>query len=183
VRGYYQINSTGMMKLTVCRGVVAAGVVAALAAGCQPPASGGEMTAARKAAIADTLKGLVASAYDLSKGDAVRRLMSLYPDSGPVVSAASGHITTSRDSLEAEIRAFWDNVGRNMRDPHWIWGQTFVDVLGPNAAVLTATYRVPHIQPNGQPHVIGGAWTAVFERRHGKWMIVHEHLSDDPTVK
>ena len=27
---------------------------------------------------------------------------------------------------------------------------------------------------------IGGAWTAAFERRDGKWLIVQEHLSDAP---
>ena len=56
----------------------------------------------------------------------------------------------------------------------------FVDVLGPDAAVLTTTYRVPHRTPRGDPHVIAGAWTAVFERRGGKWVIIQEHLSDLP---
>jgi hypothetical protein len=27
-------------------------------------------------------------------------------------------------------------------------------------------------------HVIGGAWTAVFQKRGGQWVIVPEHLSD-----
>jgi hypothetical protein len=31
------------------------------------------------------------------------------------------------------------------------------------------------------PHVIGGAWTAVFANRGGRWVIVQEHLSDAPT--
>jgi ketosteroid isomerase-like protein len=55
-----------------------------------------------------------------------------------------------------------------------------VDVLSPTSAVMTATYRVPHLTPAGQPHVIGGAWTAAFAKRAGEWVIVHEHLSDSP---
>ena len=55
-----------------------------------------------------------------------------------------------------------------------------VDVLAPDAAVVTTTYRVPHLTPAGQPHVIAGAWTAVFQRRDGRWVIVQEHLSDMP---
>ena len=55
-----------------------------------------------------------------------------------------------------------------------------VDVLGPDAAVLTATYTIPHRTPRGDPHVVGGAWTAVFGRRGGRWAIVQEHLSDRP---
>jgi SnoaL-like domain len=125
---------------------------------------------------------LLVSAYDLSKpGDEVGRLMSLYPAKGPVVSASGGLVSVSRDSLEAGIRAFWENVGRNMRQPKWEWGQMHVDVLSRDAAVVTTTYRVPHLTPRGEPHVIAGAWTAVFQRRDGRWVIVQEHLSDVPT--
>jgi ketosteroid isomerase-like protein len=140
-----------------------------------------EVPAAQRTAIADTLRGLLIGAYDLSKpGDAVARLMSLYPDSGRIVSASGGRVSTSRDSLQAELRAFWENVGRNMRDPKWTWGPMQVDVLAPDAAVVTTTYSVPHLTPRGEPHVIAGAWTAVFQRRAGRWVIVQEHLSDLP---
>jgi ketosteroid isomerase-like protein len=109
--------------------------------------------------------------------------MSLYPDSGQVISASGGQVTASRDSLQAGIRAFWDNVGRNMRDPEWTWGPMHVDLLSSDAAVLTTTYRVPHLTPAGEPHVIAGAWTAVFQRRAGRWVIVQEHLSDLPNAQ
>ena len=141
------------------------------------------MSASQRSAIADTLRTKITSAYDLSKpGDAVARLMSLYPDTGVVVSASGGQVTTLRADLEAGIRAFWENVGRNMRDPKWTWSDMRVDVLGPDAATVTATYRVPHLTPAGAPHVIAGAWTAVFERRAGQWVIVQEHLSDVPAA-
>ncbi len=124
---------------------------------------------------------MITGAYDLSRsGDAVARLMSLYSDTGAVISASGGTVSTSRDTLEAGIRAFWDNVGRNMRDPKWTWGEMHVDVVAPDAAVVTTTYRVSHLTPRGEPHVIAGAWTAVFQRRAGRWVIVHEHLSDVP---
>jgi ketosteroid isomerase-like protein len=142
-----------------------------------------QMTKVERDAIADTLRGLIVRAYDLTTpGDKVARLMSLYPPAGPVVSASSGQVTMSRDSLQAGIRAFWDNVGRNMRDPKWTWGGMHVDVLAPDAAVVTTTYRVPHLTPMGEPHVIAGAWTAVFQRRDDRWVIVQEHLSDLPTA-
>ena len=53
-----------------------------------------------------------------------------------------------------------------------------VDVLAPDAAVMTSTYRVQHRTPMGMDHVIGGAWTAVFQKRGGRWVIIQEHLSD-----
>ena len=147
---------------------------------CGRPGSG-DVSAAQRTAIADTLRSLIVNAYDLSRpGDPVARLMSLYSTSGPVISASGGQVTATRDSLEAGIRAFWDNVGRNMRGPKWTWGPMHVDVLAPDAAVVTTTYRVPHLTPSGEPHVIAGAWTAVFQRREARWVIVQEHLSDVP---
>ena len=152
--------------------------VAALSA-CEPD-SGTRIDAARQKAIGDTLTALIRSAYDLRAKDVVARLMSLYPDSGRVISASGGRVTTTRDSLEAGIKSFYEYVGRNMQDPTWIWGRPFVDVLSPDAAVVTTTYRVPHRTPAGAPHTIAGAWTAVFARRGGKWVIVQEHLSGIP---
>jgi hypothetical protein len=141
------------------------------------------LTASERSAIADTLRSLIVNAYDLSRpGDAVARLMSLYAPSGPVISASGGQVSTSRDSIEIGLRTFWDNVGKNMRDPRWTWGEMHVDVLARDAAVVTAAYRVPHLTPRGEAHVFAGAWTAVFQRRGGRWVVVQEHLSDVPAA-
>jgi hypothetical protein len=133
-------------------------------------------------AIADSLARQVRAAYDLSKPDVAQRMLSLYPPAGPIVSASAGRMTTSRDTLAMGIKAFWDNVGVNMRQPQWVWDKMVVDVLAPNAAVMTATYHIPHLTPQNQPHVIAGAWTAAFEKRGSRWYVVQEHLSDVPTV-
>jgi hypothetical protein len=142
------------------------------------PRSAADMSAAEKTAIADSLKHLVVGAYDLSKPDVVARLMSLYPASGRVISASGGVVTTTRPQLQQAIQAFWTYVGQNMKQPRWEWTSMTVDVLAPDAAVMTSTYRVPHLTPMGMNHVIGGAWTAVFQKRSGKWVIIQEHLSD-----
>ncbi|HEU4642194.1 MAG TPA: nuclear transport factor 2 family protein [Gemmatimonadaceae bacterium] len=131
-----------------------------------------------RAAIADTVRQRLRTAADLSHGDVVARLMSLYPDTGTVISASAGHVTTTRAALQQQIQQFWTNIGQNMRNPRWEWDSMHVDVLAPDAAVVTSTYRIPHLTPRGMPHVVGGAWTAVFQRRGGKWVIVQEHLSD-----
>jgi hypothetical protein len=140
--------------------------------------SAADMSAADKKAIADSLKHLVANTYDLSKPDPVNRLMSLYPAQGRVISASGGVTTTTRPQLKQAIQAFWTYVGQNMRQPRWEWTSMTVDVLAPDAAVMTSTYRIPHLTPMGMNHVIGGAWTAVFQKHGGKWVIIQEHLSD-----
>jgi hypothetical protein len=106
--------------------------------------------------------------------------MSLYPDSGPVISATDGRFTASRDSIRASVESFWNAMGRNMQQPRWVWGERRIDVLSPTAAVMTATYTLPHFAPSGESHVVGGAWTAVFQKRRGRWVIIHEHLSAGP---
>ena len=143
------------------------------------------LTETQTRAIADTLEGLVKHAYDFSappKG-ATERLLSLYADTGRVVSASDGRMLTSRDSLAAGIRYFWESVGRNMQEPRLIWEQMVTDVLSRRSGVVTATYRIPHRTPRGAPHELAGAMTLVFAKRGEQWVVVQEHLSDRPAVE
>jgi hypothetical protein len=162
--------------------------IIALAIGCAAmaqfacgPEAPRPVSAAQRKAVTDSLKHLVINTYDLSKPDVVNRLMSLYPTTGPVYSTSGGHTSTTRAELQSQIGMFWQYVGSNMRNPKWEWTSMYIDVLAPDAAVMTATYRIPHINPHGMPHVIGGAWTAVFVNRGGHWVVIQEHLSDSPT--
>ena len=150
-----------------------------LLAACGQPA---HLSATARQAIVDSLTRQVKAAYDLSRPGVEQRLLSLYPDTGRVVSASGGQMITSRDTLAMGIHAFWVNVGANMRQPHWIWDRMEFDVLAPDAAVMTATYHVPHLTPRNQPHTIGGAWTAVFQKRGERWYVIQEHLSDLPPM-
>jgi ketosteroid isomerase-like protein len=154
------------------------GCKATEAPGARAPAVGpsGVGAEARKA-IADTLTRLIEEAYDLTAPEPVARLMDLYPDTGAVISATDGRIVASRDSIQGAIESFWESMGRNMQRPKWVWGERRIDVLSPTSAVMTATYTIPHFAPTGEPHTVGGAWTAVFQKRGGRWRIIHEHLS------
>src|SRR5438105_8187678 len=177
------VSRNGILRIELARigiGFVTVGAIGPLLTGAVACAtrSAADMSASEKKAIADSLKRLVVNAYDLSKPDPVRNLMSLYPDSGRVISASGGVTTTTRPQLEQGIKAFWTYVGQNMRNPRWEWTSMTVDVLAPDAAVMTSTYRVPHLTPTGMNHVIGGAWTAVFQKRGGRWVVIQEHLSD-----
>ena len=144
--------------------------------------SGGTLSDTEKKTIADSLETLVRNSYDLAGANAVQRMMSLYPDSGAVYSTASGHISTTRRELQAQVDTFWHYVGSNMRNPRWEWTAMHVDVLARDAAVMTASYRIPHNTPMNMEHVIAGAWTAVFANRGGKWVVIQEHLSDVPAA-
>lgn len=136
--------------------------------------------AAERRAIADSLSALVVQAYDFSRPGAPERLLALYPDSGRVISGVAGRVTTTRDTLAGEIRGFWDRVGQNMRNPHFVLGSTYVDVITRDAVVMTLTYSIPHTTPLNTPHVVSGAWTMLWRNQGGRWVIVQEHLSDTP---
>src|SRR3954470_22391176 len=139
-----------------------------------------EPSAAEKKQIAAEIEREVRAAYDLKNPDVEKSFEKLYADTGRIVSASGGTVIASRDTLFAGIHAFWQYVGSNMRNPTWMWDGMFIDVLSRDAAVMTATYHVPHLTPRNMPHVIGGAWTAVFRKEGGRWVIVQEHLSDLP---
>ena len=141
---------------------------------------GAGLSGADTAAIRTEVEQALREAYDLSKPAPLERMLALYPASGRVVSANAGNVITSIDSVGNGIRAFWHYVGVNMRNPKWEWTNVYVDVLSRDAAVVTGTYRIPHLNPNNQPHVLGGAMTMVFRRQGGRWVVIQEHLSDTP---
>jgi ketosteroid isomerase-like protein len=151
-------------------------LVAGLLIGCRAPAPSTE----ERAAIAAEIEREVKSAYDLKNPDRVKSFLTLYSDTGRVLSSSGGRVITSRDTIAQGIRDFWQYVGSNMKNPTWMWDRFIVDVLSRDAAVMTATYHVPHTTPQGHPHIIGGAWTAVFRKEGNRWVIVQEHLSDIP---
>lgn len=157
-------------------------LVVALSALACSRSSNARPTGAQADSIRAEVERTLRDAYDLTKPNVAERMLSLYPASGPVVSAAGGKVISSRDSLAAGIRYFWNNVGSNMRNPKWVWEHFYVDVLSPTSVVVTATYRIPHLDPHNMPHEIAGAMTEVFEKRGGKWVIVQEHLSDLPSA-
>ena len=159
--------------------ITAVGLLVQFACGPQNPRA---VSDGERKAIADSIEKLVTQAYDLSAPNPVQRMMSLYPETGPVYSTSSGHISTTRKELQQQIETFWQFVGSNMRNPKWEWTAMHVEVLAPDAAVLTAAYRVPHNTPMNMQHVIAGAWTAAFVNRGGKLVVIQEHLSDVPAA-
>lgn len=155
-------------------------LLTAVLIGASACANAERVSAEERSAIADSLETLVKSAYDFSKPDVVRRLLSLYPDSGRVIAASTGHVSATQTALATEIAGFWQRVGQNMQNPKFTIGSSYVDVITNNAAVMTFTYSIPHTTPLGLPHTVAGAWTTLWRRQNGRWMIVQEHLSDAP---
>lgn len=155
-------------------------LIVVIALGCSTGVQTGDLTALERLSIADSVRGILERTYVFDGTDPVPRFMKLYPDTGSVVSAASGGFTVGRDSIERALTAFWTNAGQFMQQPAWTWGAMKIDVLSRDAVVVTARYTIPHWTPAGRPHVLGGTWTSVWTHRNGRWTIIQEHLSDLP---
>lgn len=52
-----------------------------------------------------------------------------------------------------------------------------VRVMGPDAAVVGFVSRGEVVRRTGETESVEGAFTLVYERRHGEWKIVHVHES------
>ena len=52
-----------------------------------------------------------------------------------------------------------------------------VKFVGENFAWGTATWRADAVKTDGSTEVVYGRWTVLFERRNGRWLIIHEHVS------
>jgi hypothetical protein len=141
----------------------------------------GPLSSEERERVRGEVETALRAAYDLSKPEVSARMLALYPDTGRVVSASGGRVMANRDSVVSGIRYFWENVGVNMREPRWAWGSFHTEVLARDAAVVTATYSIPHRNPRNELHVLGGAMTVVFQKRGGNWVIIQEHLSDSPS--
>jgi hypothetical protein len=172
-------SARSLPRLPIRTRAVAA-LVALVVASCRPAAPVATLSSTESAAIADSIRAAVTRAYDLSTGDVPARMLSIYPNEGRVVSATAGRVTATRDLVGSAVRSFWEGVGQYMVRPTWTWDAIQVDVLSRDAAVMTAQYTVPHWTSDGNPHVIGGVWSAVWQRRDGRWLVTHEHLSDMP---
>ncbi len=137
----------------------------------------GPSSSVDRTALTDTLAAVIADGYAFGSDDVVQRMASLYAPGERIVSATGGRLTVSTDSIVRGIERFWELAGQNMRGATWVWHEVYAEELGKDAAVLTGTWSIPHTAADGQPHIIEGAWTAVFRRLDGEWKIVHEHLS------
>ena len=155
-------------------------LIVVIALGCSTGGQTSELTAAERQSIADSVRTTLERAYAFDGKNPVPRFLALYPDTGSVVSAASGGFTVGRDSIERALTAFWTNAGQFMQQPAWTWGAMKIDVLSRDAVVVTARYTIPHWTLEGRPHVLGGAWTSIWTHRNGRWAIIQEHLSDLP---
>ncbi|UCG87926.1 MAG: nuclear transport factor 2 family protein [Gemmatimonadota bacterium] len=151
------------------RTILAAFALCILAA-CQPTTT--ELTEEKRAAITDTVRQLADQSFDDFAALDCDRMMAVY--SSDVVWAFNGVLATNRDSL---VTACSEEIGSIQEVTSGDWGRVHIRVLGPDAAVFTATFDWAAVDTSGTLIGVPGVLTTVWARTTEGWQVVHGHES------
>jgi len=149
-------------------------------AGCLLLASSGasaqQLTPRHRTAIADTVKDLANQLFEAENRRDADVFISQATDDPDFRYISSGNLFPSKDSLS---RAAHARV-KSLKSLTYTLKQSEVTVLSPDAAVFTGAYDETAVDSTGKSQTFRDGWTAVYQRRHGEWKIVHGHFSRAP---
>jgi ketosteroid isomerase-like protein len=111
----------------------------------------------------------------IAKGDTVAAMADYLP-SGPLVSASGGKLATSRDSVIAGLRSFYQTT----KSRELTIRSTKIDVLAPDVAALTADFVLSSKDSAGKSNEVRGVYSAVLATRDGRLRIIQENQSNAP---
>jgi len=152
------------------RRLVLAAVASAFLAACQPTTT--ELADAEREAIRDTITQLADAAFEAFRALDIDRFMAPY--GSEFVWAENGALGTNRDSMVTA----WGGVFASVREvTSGAWGDAHVNVLGPDAAVFSASFEWAGVDTAGVASALRGVWTTVWERTGDGWKIVQGHES------
>jgi uncharacterized protein (TIGR02246 family) len=128
-----------------------------------------ELLPRQRAAIEEAVKE---TAWEHLRSKDAETALGFYEPDATV--ASDGDLYASFEAFAQQARVFY----RTLRDIHVaVWDEMHVDVLSPDAAVLTATVRWSSTDTTGVRTDLQGVWTAVFVRRGARWRIRARHES------
>ena len=137
---------------------------------CQPATT--EFTDADRTAIRDTVTQLADVVLEAFRALDVDGYMAPY--GSEFIWAENGVLGTNRDSMVGA----WSGVFAGIQELTSVdWGEVHVDVLGPDAAVFTATFDWTGVDTSGAVMEVGGVWTTIWARTDEGWKIIHGHES------
>jgi uncharacterized protein (TIGR02246 family) len=145
-------------------------MAAALACACKPAT---EMTDAQRTAIGDSVSAAYHALFASVATRNVDSILAFYAPGDAWVAAELGMVYPSSDSVRAAFRSFFGGLRAVEMTPD----APRVQVLGPTAAVATATFHGTATDTTGVTQELRAAYSAVYERRAEGWKIVQTHES------
>ena len=137
-----------------------------------------ELTASQRQAIADTVRQQAAALYADENRRSAEVFIQQMSDSD-FHYASTGNLFPTKDSLS---RAARQRVSALRELTYTLRDSGYVSVLSPDAAVFTGAYDEVAVDSGGKKTTYRDAWTGVYERRNGKWVITHGHFSRAPVA-
>lgn len=149
---------------------VAALILGTGATGCaeQGPA-GADLTSQQEAALADTIATVNQNLVTVWSELEPEAYLELVSDDV----LFSFHRWFEGESYREAVRQF---MAAHRSNPIEITDSE-VEVLGPEAGVVTGSYSSQAVDTAGQSETLNGAFTFVYERRDGEWLLVRGHES------
>jgi ketosteroid isomerase-like protein len=140
------------------------------------PATSQQPTAQQRAAITDTVKDLANKLFEAENRRDADVFMAQSSDDPDFRYISSGNLFPSKDSLSRSAHA----RVKSLKSLTYTLKQSGVTVLSPDAAVFTGAYDETAVDSTGKSQTFRDGWTAVYQRRNGKWKIIHGHFSRAP---
>ena len=141
-----------------------------------PSLSAQQLTEKQRTAIADTVKDLVKKLYDAENQRNADVFIGEATDDPDFRYISTGNLFPSKDSLSRSAHA----RVKALKSLTYTLKQSEVTVLAPDAAVFTGAYDETAVDSTGKSLTYRDGFTAVYQRRHGQWKIVHGHFSRGP---
>jgi uncharacterized protein (TIGR02246 family) len=135
------------------------------------------VTATEKSAVEDTIRKLNAYSMEVQSRRDLKALMQLMPDTG-AIAITDGAMVTDMDSVRAVLEQFWGQPW--LKDLKVKWEIKRIDVVAPDAAVLTTTGTTTVLDTAGEKHSMSHHWTGLWQNRGGRWVVVQQHASTIP---
>ncbi len=112
----------------------------------------------------------------VNKTDA-KAVMEMYSKKSGVSSVDDGKLTRGWDAIRSETNEIVGHQGRYKIS----LGTIDVTPLGSAYALAVAPYTMSLVTEDGATFQIHGAMTLVLENASGKWQIIHDHTSSQPS--
>lgn len=136
------------------------------------PLQAQQLTPARQAAVADTIRMAADRVIAAIASKQIGRFMELFATEPDLTYVDNGRIYPSREALATAAGGFFKRIG----SAGGTWESPRILVLSESSGAFTGIFRPVMADLDGKPLWTNGKiWTFVYQRRAGKWVIVQAH--------
>jgi uncharacterized protein (TIGR02246 family) len=127
--------------------------------------------------VTNEVQKFVRAFVDTSNKADAKAVMEMYSRKPSVISVDDGKITRGWEAIRSETNEIVGHAGSYKISV----GNIEVTSLGPAYALAVTPYTMALVTEDGATFQIRGAITFVLEKAAGRWQIIHDHTSSQPS--